>query len=248
MRHALLAALIGLAALATGCATTKPDPNYSAYVQFVEKQQASEEKRFTSLASAAESCTDARCVENVTALAAMAAVARGNSAPQLRPFTRQRSAAENIALGVLGALPGLGQVWATVEAGRNGVEMARINAEREVGLAAEWGSTTRGVADAFSNLPPSISVGRDYITGSQHIGDSVGRDQIGGDQHVGDAIGRDVIGGDRIDNRGNIGTENRIDSPGPFEHDGDRCIGDNCQGLPPPDPEPTPEPEPDPEG
>jgi hypothetical protein len=93
---------------------------------------------------------------------------------------------------------------------------------------------------------PSVTVGRDYITGSQHIGDAVGRDLISG--HVGDAIGRDRIGrdqvhvgrdqitGDRNHNRG------RQDSPGPIES-GDCRDGADCSTQPPPPPPPDPDPE-----
>ena len=35
---------------------------------------------------------------------------------------------------------------------------------------------------------------------------------------------------DRIDNDGNIGNDNRIDSPGPIENSGDECEGEHCQG------------------
>lgn len=250
----LIALLVGL--LAACASTREPDANYSAYLRVVEQREAQEAQRFATLSASAAACKDDRCVETVTAMAALASVAGNRSGAAIAPFQRQRSAAEAVTLGVLSALPGLGQVWATVEAGRNSVEVARIGAEREIGIAQAWSGTALGIADAFSQLPPTVQVGRDYITGSQHVGDTVGRDQIGGDQHVGDEIGgsviggdnigRDAIGRDRIDNAGNLGDRNRIGSPGPFDNDtdnGDRCTGDNCQGLPPP-----PDPEPDPEG
>jgi hypothetical protein len=248
-RFILLAALV-VAALA-GCATTAPDPNYSAYVRFVETQSAADHQRFMSIAGTAESCKSDGCVQQVAALAALAQAAGGRGGAQLQPYRRDPSAWERFGLAALGAVPGLAQAYATIDAGRNSVEIARVGAQREIAITEAWSATTTGVAGAFAGLPPStsISVGGDYVPGSQHIGDAiggdvirVGRDNIGGDQHIGDAVGGDQIGGDRIDGS-NIGSDNRIGSDGPIET-GDRCAGELCQAPPPP---PTPPPA-DPEG
>lgn len=47
--------------------------------------------------------------------------------------------------------------------------------------------------------------------------------------------GRDLIGRDRIDNSGNIGQDNRQDSPGPIDQsdDGDDCSGESCNPITP---------------
>lgn len=92
---------------------------------------------------------------------------------------------------------------------------------------------------------PSVTVGGDYISGQQHIGDNVGRDYITG--HVGDAIGRDRFGRDQIGRDQVIGDRNlnrgRQDSPGPIDdHSGDCREGTDCSVTPPPAP---PDPDPD---
>jgi hypothetical protein len=146
-------------------------------------------------------------------------------------------------LALLGALPGLGQVYATIDAGRNSVRIAEVNAGREVAIVEALGGVTGRVADAFALLPASTYVGGDLISGQQHIGDTVtARDQIGGNQNIGDTrvgddIRRDTIGGDRTD----YGSGNRIGSPGPFAdvgNTGERCTGIGCQTT-----NPVPQPE-----
>jgi hypothetical protein len=224
----------------TACASTRPDPNYLLYRESVQAAQAAEVQRLASISDAAQACNgDATCVVSVAGFAALAAQG-GGRAPQLQQYQRQRGAAESITLGVLGALPGLAQVYATVDAGRRNVDIARIGAEREVGIANAWAGVTTGVADAFAGQGPSTYVGGDLISGTQHIGDWVGRDNAGRDQRTGDDVRRDTIGGDRTD----FGTGNRFDSPGPWR-DSPNCTGDQCQGG---DRNPAPEPEPEGEG
>jgi hypothetical protein len=220
----------------TACAN-RPDPNYLLYRESVQAAQAAEVQRLASISDAAQACNgDATCVVSVAGFAALAAQG-GGRAPQLQQYQRQRGAAENLALGVLGALPGLAQVYATVDAGRRNVDIARIGAEREVGIAHAWAGVTTGVAEAFAGQAPSTYVGGDLISGTQHIGDWVGRDNAGRDQRTGDDIRRDTIGGNRTD----FGAGNRFDSPGPWRDvgNGPRCEGAGCQPVNPPpvDPE-----------
>ena len=230
---------LALIALLAGCSTTKPDPNYLLYREAHIAQQAAEQQRLASISNAAASCKDDTCVVAVAAVAGMAAQGGARQA-SLQQHQRQAGAFERISLGVLGALPGLAQVYATVDAGRRNVDIAQINANREVAIVDSLGNVTGRVAEAFSMLPPSTYVGGDLISGTQHIGDttSVGRDQIGRDQHIGDwrtgdDTHRDTIGGDRTD----FGTGNRIDSPGPYRdvgNEGPRCTGIGCQTTNPP--------------
>ncbi len=236
----LIFALALAAVLLVGCATTA-DPNYNAYVKFVEAQQEAQQKRFASIASTADKCTTDSCVQQVAALAALAQAAGASQGASLQPYRKTYHPAWSI-------------LGATVPAVINGaVAWRQSEVNRDVQVAQyDWlGGMMRDLSNSSALQPPAapnINVGGDYIPGSQHVGDTVGgdyitghvgdavgRDQIGGDQHVGDAIGRDVIGGDRIDNAGNIGNDNRIESPGPYES-GDTCEGTACQGEnnPPP--------------
>lgn len=232
MRYLILIVML----LVTGCAST-PDANYSAYIEASARAQQQQAEQLASIADASACNADAACVIAAKAFAALAAQGAGQRG--ISQYVRQPGAAERVTLGVLGALPGLAQVYATIDAGRRNVEVARIHADREIGMAGAWAGVTRDVADAFSALPPSTHVGGDLISGTQHIGDTVGGDQISGQQHVGDwragdDVRRDTIGRDRTD----YGSGNRLESPGPYRdtgNTGQRCEGDGCQGAPLPD-------------
>lgn len=228
-----------------GCAST-PDANYSRYVDSIREQQAAEAQQIAALASAAAACNgDSTCVVSVAGFAALAVQGGGARGQQIQQHVRQRGAAESITLGLLGALPGLGQTYAAIDAGRNSVRIAEVNAGREVAIVEALGGVTGRVADAFAMLPPTTSVGGDLISGTQHIGDTVGRDQIGGNQHIGDwrtgdNIARDTIGRDRTNTNTDYGTGNRLNSPGPYRdigNEGPRCTGIGCQQTPLPEPE-----------
>lgn len=238
MRLILVLAVLALSA----CAST-PDANYSAYIEANARAQQQQAAQLASIADASACNGDATCVVAAKAMAAMA-VQGGASQQGVSQYVRQPGAAERFGLALLGALPGLGQTYAAIDAGRNSVRIAEVNAGREVAIVEALGGVTGRVADAFALLPPSTHVGGDLISGTQHIGDTVGRDQISGQQHIGDwrtgdDIRRDTIGRDRTD----YGSGNRIDSPGPFDdvgNEGPRCTGIGCQTV-----NPLPEPEPE---
>lgn len=239
MRLILVLAVLALSA----CAST-PDANYSAYIEANARAQQQQAAQLASIADASACNGDATCVVAAKAMAAMA-VQGGAGQQGVSQYVRQPGAAERFGLALLGALPGLGQTYAAIDAGRNSVRIAEVNAGREVAIVEALGGVTGRVADAFALLPPSTYVGGDLISGTQHIGDTVGRDQISGSQHLGDwrtgdNIARDTIGRDRTD----YGSGNRIDSPGPYRDTGNtgpRCTGIGCQTV-------NPLPEPEPEG
>jgi hypothetical protein len=243
--------LVACAMLLTACAgAPRVDPSYQAYLEATQRSAQQEQLSRTAVADAATACAgDSTCVVAVAGFAALAVQSGGQRGASVQPYTRQPSAWERFGVAALQTLPGLGQVFAAVRAGDNNVAIARIGAEREAAVTNAWSATTTGVASAFAGLPPSISVGGDYVPGSQHIGDAIGGDRIDGSQHIGDAvggdrigrdaIGGDAIGGDRIDGS-NVGDGNRIGSPGPWDNSG-QCTGTACQGLPPTEPDPEPE-------
>ena len=243
-------AALTLTALLAGCASSgRIDPGYAGYLQAHDRAA---ERRATELAAIADASAcngDATCVTAAKAFAALAVSAGRGSDQAPTQYVRQASAAERVSLALLGALPALGQVWATVDAGRNSVRIAEVNAQREVAIVDSLGAVTGRVADAFALLPPSTYVGGDLISGQQHIGDTIGRDAIGGNQNIGDTrigddIRRDTIGRDRTNTNTDYGTGNRLNSPGPYRdtgNTGDRCSGIGCQTVnpPPPDAEPS---------
>jgi hypothetical protein len=217
------ATTIFLLALLTGCATTGSESAFYARQDATESALA---VRMAGLADASACNGDPACVVAVKAIAGLTQAAGGRSAAQ-QQYVRQPGAAERVTLGLLGALPGFAQVYATVESGKRNVDIARINAEREIGTAGAWAGVTRDVANAFGALPPSSFIG----------GDVIGRDLISGQQQIGDwRTGDDIETGDintgtQTRNSGQIGTGNRQASPDNRDtgNVGDRCDGEGCQ-------------------
>lgn len=222
-----------LITLLAGCATT----GEHAFYERQREAESAHAVRMAALSDAAACNGDATCVVATKAIAGLTEAAGGRAAGGPQQYIRQAGAAERVTLGLLGALPGLGQVWATVEGGKRNVDIARINADREIGMADAWAGVTSNVAAAFGALPPST-----YI-GSQHIGDTVGRDNVRDGSRVGDETHistGDINTGTQIDNAGNLGTGNRQNSPNNTDtgNTGPRCDGEGCQRVPAPEPEP----------
>lgn len=98
-RVPIFAAMLIAMLLFAGCATTpaQVSPGYTAYLQFVGQQQARDDARIAGIAAAAQSCTDARCVEHVAALAALANAGSGGRDAQVAPPTRETSGWETFA-------------------------------------------------------------------------------------------------------------------------------------------------------
>jgi hypothetical protein len=214
------------------CATTRPDAAYQAYLEANARAQQQQAAQLAAIADASACNGDPTCVTAAKGFAALAAAMTGHRAP-----IEQQRVQHHPAWGVLAAvLPTAVQV-------AGGVYQARYS--RDVSLAQYgWLSDAIGsLAGSPALQGPSITVGGDYIPGSQHHGDWTGGDRIGRDQRTGDDVRRDTIGGDRIE----YGSGNRFASPGPFRDTGNgpRCEGDQCQGgdrfpLPPVEPEPEP--------
>lgn len=230
MRIIVLAIVVlALAACATG-----RDPNYESYLDASRQAQQQQALALGAISDAAAACNgDPACVVAVAGFAALAAQKSGGS--EIRPYVRQASAAERVGIALVGQIAPLASMAVAWHSSDNSRDIA-------LGQYDFLGGVIGSVASSPALQAPSITVGGDYVPGSQHIGDdisghvgdAIGRDAIGGDQRIGDDIGRDAIGGDRIDGS-NIGTDNRIESPGPYDY-GNRCTGEQCQGLPPSDP------------
>lgn len=242
MRLLLLAlATVLLAACATG-----RDPNYSAYLEARQAATQQESATLRAISDASASCGgDATCVVAVAGFAALAARGQAGGG-DLRPYVRQPSAGERIGLALIGQISPLASAAVAWRSSDNSREIA-------LGQYDFLGGVVGSLASSPALTPPSITVGGDYISGQQHVGDTIGGDAIGGDQHIGDTVGGDFIGGDQhigdtIGGDDNSGNSGRIHSPGPYDLDtGDRCTGDRCQSpgddIAPPAP-PAPEPEP----
>ena len=210
--------------LLSGCATTL-DPNYQLYATNVRLQNEAEHERIGAIAQAAKECDDARCVENVAAMAALAQ-AGGGRGSSTQPYQRTFHPAWGIVAAAAPQLIGAAaQIWTQKYAS----ETARQNSHDQ------W----QTLDNALSRVSTNIEVGGDFVSGTQHIGDTVavGRDYIG-TQHLGDTIGGsqhvgDAIGGNRVDGDGN-----RFNSDGPWfdSFNGGNCVsgagGDGGTGAP----------------
>lgn len=210
-------AVFGLALAAIGGCASAPatSPGYQAYLEFVGGQQQREDARLASITSAAQSCTDARCVEHVATVAALASMGRGGSATTVAPPPREPSGAEKFAQ-IVGAIA---PIAATAITGA--VQWHQSDTSRDVSIA-QYGaldhiltSAVTGMGQVAAGAVPSITVGGDYVPGTQ--------------THV----GGDVIGRDRIDNSGLIGDGSRWNSPND-SHAGDCREAGNCSSVPQP--------------
>lgn len=243
MRYLIILAALALA----GCATTRVDPNHQASLQAFDRGQQQEALQIAALADASH-CKDDRCVENTKAMAALVAVARGGQGAAGVPQAPRQLDWTEKAANLSRALTPWGGFAVQIEGQRFARDNVRSNNAMQLGvvdrLAGGWERSSTAAATAPRE--PTYSIGGDFITGTQHIGDTVGRDQISGSQHLGDwrtgdDVRRDTIGRDRTDT--DYGSGNRLNSPGPYSdvgNDGPRCTGIGCQTV-----NPVPEPEED---
>lgn len=212
---------------ATGKVTAREysggDPNYSAYVA-AASQQATE----TASIDASACNGDARCVENLAAMATIRAIAGGNRqtiqppAPKVSGWERFGTAA----LRTLVPLAGAAVSWHQSD---NATETSLAQYGFLGGVVRDVTAASAQVAQAG----PSITVGGNYgdtaIDNSEH-GDTISDSGNVTDSNNGDHAGRDIVGRDVIDNSGNYGDDNRQESPGPIDQsdDGDDCSGSSC--------------------
>lgn len=212
----LLFVLIVVVVFISGCSTAPPTKsNYDTYGELLTKQQAAESNVIASIAATASACLDARCVEHVAALAAIAATGGRGGGQQIAPPLREVSGAEAFAAVFSSMSPFLATVvTGAVQWQQSNNSVRQAEAQYEY-LGDVIGSAITGMSDVARNATPSINVAGNY-------GDTYGADYTGGDRT--DAAGPLIYGdgnavGDRNFNGG------RQDSPGPFE---EPCTGEDC--------------------
>lgn len=208
-------------AVVAGCASPgqRPDANYAAYLDLVRAQQAAQDSLIAGIAAAASACTDARCVEHVASVAALAA-AGGSSRPPPQMHRAEPSLGRSVALALVGQIAPLASAAVSWHQSDN----SRKTSEAQYAyLGSVLGSAVNGMRDVASNATPSITVGGNYgdtwgdnFTGRDRTETAVDGPQINGDGNV---------IGDRNNNSG------RQDSSGPFDR---TCSGDACQPVNPP--------------
>lgn len=206
MRLSILALVASLVVLA-GCAASPPKADYQTYIEFVQRQQVAEEARIATIAGTAAQCATDECRTHIAALAALSASSGAKPLPA--PPRQETSTAGKVALalvGQLGPLAGAAVSWHQSD-----------NATRSAEAQYQFlGGVVQSVVGSPALLSPTISVGGDYVSGEQHIGDAVGGDLISG--HIGDEVGGDLVSGQ-------IG-----DTVGADQIGGDQIGGDTVDG------------------
>jgi hypothetical protein len=226
----LLLVLVIALALLPGCqsAATRNEAARQAYGDLVIKREKSaadaRKEVLQTIGASAVACNgDARCVEHIASMAALAYVGGGAGVglTPIPPPQREPSAAEKFASFAGAISPILG----TLATGA--VQWHQADTSRDVSRAqySFLGGVVHDTASAAAAMQPNVSVGGDYIAGDGntavrgHVGDAIGGSVVGGDQ----------IGRDRTDNSGVIhtGDGDRYGSDGPYT--GPICSGDTCQ-------------------
>ena len=196
-----IALLLLAAALLCACATTRGtvgvdangdvrtvegvDPNYAVYVDSQRAVLAQQQATLTAFATLAAACTDARCVENVSSNAAIAAMAGAGKGGEVRPYVAQPSGWERFGLALVGQLSPIASAAVAWHASDN---QARTTEAMYDFLG--------GAVDAAAGAAPRIEVGGDYTGGDRSetntsTSTDVGRDQTGGDHQDGSVVGDD---------------------------------------------------------
>jgi len=224
------------AAVMAGCVSQaeKPDANYAAYLELIKTQAAQQDEQRTAFAQMAAKCTTDACVSQVAAIAALAGANGSHTVPP-QQYVQRESMAAKVGLALVSQLSPLAAAavsWHSTDASKD-VSIAQFGFLG--GATHDLTNAAVSLGQVAGTLPPSITVGHDYVSGSVDNGLHIGGDQVGQDK-----VGGDKIAGDRVDNSGviNSGTIERYQSPGPYDDhsaSGTGCTGsETCQTQPPP--------------
>lgn len=219
-RFALVVLVIVGAALLSACAASRKD-FYDAQNDYREQIAARDSAKAAALQTAASGCTDDSCR---IAIAGFAALARGETVAAPQQYRSEASGLLNLVDRAIGIG---GQVYGQKLQADSLVDLAGVIAD------SAGDRSTHSYIDQSDHSDNSVSIADSYNSDDDTSGDTIA------DSNNGDHIGRDLIGGDRTDNSGNIGSDNRQDSPGPIDNsdDGNDCSGSSCNPV-----EPEPEP------
>lgn len=215
----------------SACAGTQ-SRNAELYRQVSAQQKADAEAQQERLQEAraaylrgAEKCTTDTCVVAVSGFAALAfsGTQHQTNQPLAIPYERDGAAKIRDILG--GVVP----IVSTLAGAAVNYRQSEINRDIQLGqyqfLAGAINSTTTA-ATSIATAGPRIDVGGDYISGTQHVGDTIAGDgnaTRGG--RIGDDVGRDQISGTQTITQ-DSGNGNRTGSPD-NSHNGGACASGN---------------------
>jgi hypothetical protein len=199
--------------LTAGCAASR-NAHYAAQSEYRNAIAAQNAAKLAAVQSNAAACSDDTCRVAVAAFAALVQSERVE-----RPVQYQSQATSVLGL-VERALSVGAAVYGQKIQGDSLVDLAGV-------VASSAGDrSTHSFIDQSDHSDHSTSIADSF---NSEAGDTISDSGNVSDSGNGNA-GRDLIGGNRTDNAGNIGTDNRIDSPGPIDssNPGD-CDGEsNC--------------------
>lgn len=209
----IFAVLIAILALA-GCAASR-NAHYAAQSEYRAAIAAQNAAKLAAVQSNAAACSDDTCRVAVAAFAALV------QSERIERPVQYRSQATSVLGLVERALSVGAAVYGQKIQGDSLVELAGVVANSAGDRSQNFDYSDHSTTDN------SVSIADSYNAQGDTISDS-GNTTVS-DSNNGNA-GRDLIGGDRIDNSGNIGTDNRIGSDGPIDNsnDGDDCDGESC--------------------
>jgi len=222
MRLMQLLILLACVLLLGGCASQaeRPDANYTAYLQLVEKQQAESELQRQAFATMAQRCTSDACVSQVAAIAALAGASGRGQAP-IQQYVPRESTAAKFGLALVSQIAPIASAAVSWHATSTSRDISMKQFDFLGGAVHDLTAGATALGTVAGSMTPSINVGRDYISGSVSIDDGthVGRDLISGTQDNGLHVGGDWVGHDKIVNTGvfNTGTIDRYQSAGPYD-------------------------------
>lgn len=212
--HLILTIIAAL--LMAGCAANRA-AYYSAQSDYRAKVSADNAGQREAVASTAASCSDDTCRVAVAAIAAL-------TRPERIEAPRQYRSEAGSWLGLVDRALGFG-------ASAYGARMSRDTLLGVAGVIADNAGDRSQHFDYSDHSDNSTTITDSY---NSEAGDTITDSGNVSDSNNGNA-GRDLIGGDRTDNSGNIGNDNRQDSPGPIDNSdpGDDCDGASCNPTTP---------------
>lgn len=213
-----IAAILALA----GCAASR-NAHYAAQSEYRNAIAAQNAAKLAAVNSAAAECKTDSCRIAVAGFAALV------SAERIERPAQYRSQATSVLGLVERALSVGAAVYGQKIQGDSLVDLAGVVASSAGDRSQHFDYSDHSTTDNSTSIVDSYNAG-DTIADSGNTTTTIS------DSGNGNA-GRDVIGRDRVDNSGNIGTDNRIGSDGPISDDGDDCSGESCNPVEPATPE-----------
>jgi len=137
----------------------------------------------SSFLAQSQACADDTCRVAIAGFSALATQNNENQALTATPPPYERDGASKFRDVLTGLVP----ILSTLSGAAVNFKQAEYNRDIQLGQYSFLSSAvahTTTAAQNVANAGPRIEVGGDYVSGTQHVGDTVGRDQISGTQAI----------------------------------------------------------------